>query len=203
MRSETVVMSRGWALLRRHRAGDRPSRLRRRVRPQQAGAAQGQGDEARVGEPARVDSRRDCRRPTAGSRASSRRTRSATSGWSRAARRTRCSAAASRAIRCKAGTELVIDGYQARDHSLNRANGRNVTYPDGRKLFLGSSGTGAPTDGADPTEAPRAADAADSRPRTGFWTRLERNRRRRAEIAREDRILHLCDLRDPLRFLSL
>jgi hypothetical protein len=52
-----------------------------------------------------------------------------------------------------AGTELVIDGYQARDHSLLRANGRNITYPDGRKLFLGSSGTGAPTDGADPTEA--------------------------------------------------
>ena len=51
-----------------------------------------------------------------------------------------------------AGTELVIDGYQARDHSVNRANGRNVTYPDGRKLFLGSSGTGAPTDGADPVE---------------------------------------------------
>ena len=51
-----------------------------------------------------------------------------------------------------AGTELVIDGYQARDHSQLRANGRNVTYPDGRKLFLGSSGTGAPSDGADPTE---------------------------------------------------
>ena len=55
----------------------------------------------------------------------------------------------------KTGTELVIDGYQARDHSLLRANGRNVTYPDGKKLFLGSSGTGAPTDGADPTEAPK------------------------------------------------
>ena len=53
----------------------------------------------------------------------------------------------------KVGTVLVIDGYQARDHSLLRANGRNVTYPDGRKLFLGSSGTGAPTDGADPTDA--------------------------------------------------
>ena len=53
----------------------------------------------------------------------------------------------------KVGTVLVIDGYQARDHSLNRANGRNVTYQDGRKLFLGSSGTGAPTDGADPTDA--------------------------------------------------
>jgi hypothetical protein len=55
----------------------------------------------------------------------------------------------------KPGTVLVIDGYQARDHTLLRANGRNVTYPDGRKLFLGSSGTGAPTDGADPTEAPK------------------------------------------------
>ena len=53
------------------------------------------------------------------------------------------------------GTEIVVDGYQTRDHSLTRANGRNVTFPDGRKLFLGSSGTGAPTDGADPTEAPK------------------------------------------------
>ena len=43
------------------------------------------------------------------------------------------------------GTEIVVDGYQARDHTLKRANGRNITYPDGRKLFLGSSGTGAPT----------------------------------------------------------
>jgi hypothetical protein len=53
------------------------------------------------------------------------------------------------------GTEIVVDGYQTRDHSLTRANGRNVTFPDGRKLFLGSSGTGAPTDGADPTETGR------------------------------------------------
>jgi hypothetical protein len=50
------------------------------------------------------------------------------------------------------GTEIVVDGYQARDHSLKRANGRNITYPDGRKLFFGSSGTGAPRDGADPSE---------------------------------------------------
>jgi hypothetical protein len=50
------------------------------------------------------------------------------------------------------GTEIVVDGYQARDHTLKRANGRNVTYPDGRKLFFGSSGTGAPRDGTDPTE---------------------------------------------------
>ena len=50
------------------------------------------------------------------------------------------------------GTDLVVDGYQARDHTLMRANGRNITYPDGRKLFLGSSGTGAPVDGADTSE---------------------------------------------------
>jgi hypothetical protein len=50
------------------------------------------------------------------------------------------------------GTELVVDGYQARDYTLKRANGRNITYPDGRKLFLGSSGTGAPSDNADPSE---------------------------------------------------
>lgn len=55
----------------------------------------------------------------------------------------------------KIGTAIVVDGYQARDHSVNRANGRNITFPDGRKLFLGSSGTGAPLDGADPTEAPK------------------------------------------------
>jgi hypothetical protein len=37
------------------------------------------------------------------------------------------------------GTEIIVDGYQTRDHTLKRANGRNVTYPDGRKLFLASS----------------------------------------------------------------
>ena len=41
------------------------------------------------------------------------------------------------------GTEILVDGYQAKDGS-NKANGRDVTFPDGRKLFLGSSGTGAP-----------------------------------------------------------
>jgi hypothetical protein len=50
------------------------------------------------------------------------------------------------------GTALIVDGYQTRDHTLLRANGRNVTFTDGRKLFLGSSGTGAPVDGADATE---------------------------------------------------
>jgi hypothetical protein len=50
------------------------------------------------------------------------------------------------------GTEIVVDGYQARDHSLLRANGRNVTFTDGRKLFLGSSGTGAPDDPKPPAD---------------------------------------------------
>lgn len=43
------------------------------------------------------------------------------------------------------GTEIVIEGYQAKDGS-NRANGRDITFADGRKLFLGSAGTGAPDD---------------------------------------------------------
>ncbi len=49
------------------------------------------------------------------------------------------------------GTEIVVEGYQAKNLS-RRANGRDVTFPDGRKLFIGSSGTGAPSDGRDPTE---------------------------------------------------
>ena len=49
------------------------------------------------------------------------------------------------------GTEIVVDGYRAKNGS-NRANGRDVTFPDGRKLFMGSSGTGAPNDGRDSSE---------------------------------------------------
>ena len=45
----------------------------------------------------------------------------------------------------KIGQIIVVDGYQAKDRS-NRANGRDVTFEDGRKFFLGSSGTGAPYD---------------------------------------------------------
>ena len=43
------------------------------------------------------------------------------------------------------GTEVVVDGYQSKDGSL-RANGRDLTLPNGQTLFLGSSGTGAPYD---------------------------------------------------------
>ena len=41
------------------------------------------------------------------------------------------------------GTELLVEGYQSKDGST-RANGRDITFPDGKKLFAGSSGTGAP-----------------------------------------------------------
>jgi hypothetical protein len=45
----------------------------------------------------------------------------------------------------KAGTEVLVDGYQSKDGSM-RANGRNLTLPDGQTLFLGSGQTGAPYD---------------------------------------------------------
>ena len=48
----------------------------------------------------------------------------------------------------KEGTEIVVDGYQAKD-GRRRANGRDLTLPDGRTLFLGSSGTGAPYEKAE------------------------------------------------------
>jgi hypothetical protein len=51
----------------------------------------------------------------------------------------------------KPGTEVLVEGYRAIDNAF-RANGRDVTFPDGRRLFAGSSGTGAPRDGRDPTE---------------------------------------------------
>jgi hypothetical protein len=51
----------------------------------------------------------------------------------------------------KSGTAIVVTGFRAKDGTL-KGNGRDLTFPDGRKLFLGSSGTGAPTDGKDPSE---------------------------------------------------
>ena len=53
------------------------------------------------------------------------------------------------------GTEIVVQGYQSSDRRCRpacKANGRDMTFPDGRKLFMGSSGTGAPSDGSDPKE---------------------------------------------------
>jgi hypothetical protein len=54
----------------------------------------------------------------------------------------------------KVGTVIVVAGYQAKD-GTKRANGRDITLPDGRTLFMGSSGTGAPRDGSDPAEPGR------------------------------------------------
>ena len=100
------------------------------------------------------------------------------------------------------GTELIVDGYQTKDHSLKRANGRDVTFTDGRKIFMGSSGTGAPDDGRDPTEPKKkgrgarlAAVAAqenpihrpgrgDGEPQGQRHDRDEPGRRRRVERSR-------------------
>ncbi|OLC44400.1 MAG: hypothetical protein AUH43_18800 [Acidobacteria bacterium 13_1_40CM_65_14] len=41
------------------------------------------------------------------------------------------------------GIEIIVEGFQAKD-GANRANGRDITFPDGKKLFIGSTGTGAP-----------------------------------------------------------
>lgn len=54
----------------------------------------------------------------------------------------------------KIGTVIVVSGYRAKDGRM-RANGRDITFPDGRTLFMGSSGTGAPKDGRDPNEKPK------------------------------------------------
>ncbi len=49
------------------------------------------------------------------------------------------------------GAMIIVDGYQSKDRSA-RANGRDITFADGRKFFMGSSGTGAPQDGRDATK---------------------------------------------------
>jgi hypothetical protein len=49
------------------------------------------------------------------------------------------------------GIEIVVDGYRAKN-GANRANGRDVKLPNGQRLFLGSSGTGAPGEGKESTE---------------------------------------------------
>jgi hypothetical protein len=41
------------------------------------------------------------------------------------------------------GTEIIVEGFQAKDGS-NTGNGRNLTFADGRTLFIGSSGLGSP-----------------------------------------------------------
>ena len=48
----------------------------------------------------------------------------------------------------KEGTEITVEGFRAKNGAL-RANGADLILPDGRRLFLGSSGTGAPKDPGD------------------------------------------------------
>ena len=53
------------------------------------------------------------------------------------------------------GTAVTVRGYQSKDRLCDpscKGSGRDITFPDGRSLFMGSSGTGAPADGADPRE---------------------------------------------------
>lgn len=53
-----------------------------------------------------------------------------------------------------AGLEIIVQGYRAKNGS-HTANGRTVTFADGRSFFMGSSGTGAPLDGRDKSEPVR------------------------------------------------
>lgn len=58
----------------------------------------------------------------------------------------------------KIGTQIVVRGYQSKDPGCTpvcKANGRDMTFPNGEKVFFGSSGTGAPRDGSDPAEPPK------------------------------------------------
>ena len=53
------------------------------------------------------------------------------------------------------GTEVIVRGYQSKDPDCEpkcRGSGRDITFANGGRIFMGSSGTGAPRDGADPNE---------------------------------------------------
>jgi Family of unknown function (DUF6152) len=53
------------------------------------------------------------------------------------------------------GSDIKVRGYQAKDKRCQpacKANGRDLTFADGRSVFMGSSGTGAPKDGSDPRD---------------------------------------------------
>lgn len=55
----------------------------------------------------------------------------------------------------KPGTEVIVRGYQSKDKLCApacKANGRDITLSNGQKVFMGSSGTGAPKDGSDKSE---------------------------------------------------
>ena len=61
-------------------------------------------------------------------------------------------------IMLQPGTEIIVRGYQSKDADCEprcRGSGRDITFADGSRIFMGSSGTGAPRDGADPRERAR------------------------------------------------
>ena len=64
------------------------------------------------------------------------------------------------------GTAIIVRGYQSKDRLCApacKANGRDITLSDGTKVFMGSSGTGAPKDGTDPRErGPAQVDLPDA-----------------------------------------
>jgi hypothetical protein len=49
------------------------------------------------------------------------------------------------------GTKVVVEGFLSKGVPF-RANARSIKYPNGQTLFVGSSGTGAPADGKDPSQ---------------------------------------------------
>jgi hypothetical protein len=59
-----------------------------------------------------------------------------------------------------AGTKVIVDGFMAKDGSP-RANARDIVFPDGRSLYIGSSGTGAPYD---ETRQQQQAPAGEEKP---------------------------------------
>ena len=129
----------------------RPPRIWRRIRSEPSGPAAGRGDQGRMGQPARLDS--------PGREGSDRRGREEDLGARGMGGRRRH---AEHAAAPRHQPRFAEGGHRDRRRRLSdarplaaRANGRNITFADGRKLFMGSSGTGAPKDGADPTEPPR------------------------------------------------
>ena len=69
------------------------------------------------------------------------------------------------------GTELIVDGYQTKDHSLKRANGRDVTFADGRKIFMAPWAPARRPMAATPPRRRRDGAAAKARGRTQWVTK--------------------------------
>lgn len=60
------------------------------------------------------------------------------------------------------GTEVVVRGHKSKDQMCDpvcAGSGRDITFADGSRWFMGAAGTGAPRDGADPNGPARAEDA--------------------------------------------